>query len=258
MLTKRSVGFAALLFLAAPASAAAQSNTSCNNPNALGVSRTVEIDTSSGPGFGFQHYKVHDFLQDKEIVLTFDDGPLANRTDAVLQALAKHCTRATFFSIGKMALGYPEIIRRVKAQGHTVGTHTWSHANLRRKKSFEEVVEEIERGNSAVRRAVGSAIAPFFRFPQLQDSPESLEYLRGRGIAVFSTDMDSFDFKIRSTDRLVSSVMANVNRRGKGILLLHDIQPVTANAIDRLLAELKKGGFKIVHLTGKDEMAKLP
>ena len=103
----------------------------CTNPGALGVARTVEIDTKGGPGFGFDHYKTYDFLEPKEVVLTFDDGPQKFHTEAVLAALARECTKATFFSIGKMALGYPEIIRRVAAEGHTIGTHTWSHAVLR-------------------------------------------------------------------------------------------------------------------------------
>ena len=108
--------------------------TTCpGNPNALGISRTVEIDTTGGPGFGMEHYKAHDFLAMKEVVLTFDDGPQKIHTEHVLSALSEHCTKATFFSIGKMALGYPEIIRKVSAEGHTVGTHTsvsYTHLTL--------------------------------------------------------------------------------------------------------------------------------
>ena len=94
----------------------------CANPDAIGVSRTVQIDTTGGPGFGTEHYKANDFLQAKEVILTFDDGPQKFTTEAVLAALAEHCTKATFFSIGKMALGYPEIIRAVSKAGHTIGT----------------------------------------------------------------------------------------------------------------------------------------
>ena len=165
----------------------------CNNPNAIGISRTVEIDTTGGPGFGMEHYKANDFLQSKEVILTFDDGPQKFTTEAVLAALAEHCTKATFFSIGKMALGYPDIIRNVAKAGHTVGTHTWSHKALRKLKTFEEGRDEIERGVSAVRRAVGGPISPFFRFPTLVDTPQTLEHLGKRNIAMFSTDIDSFD-----------------------------------------------------------------
>jgi hypothetical protein len=122
----------------------AEAQGCANNPNALGVARTVEIDTSGGPGFGFEQYKAHDFLQLKEVVLTFDDGPQKNHTEAVLAALAQHCTKATFFSIGKMALGYPEILRDVARQGHTIGTHTWSHVGVRGKNKPIDGVQEIE------------------------------------------------------------------------------------------------------------------
>ena len=102
----------------------------CANPDALGVSRVVVIDTTGGPGFGFQHFKQLDFLTDKEVVLTFDDGPWPGNTPAVLKALADECTKGVFFAIGKHATYHPEILRQVAAAGHTVGAHTWSHANL--------------------------------------------------------------------------------------------------------------------------------
>jgi peptidoglycan/xylan/chitin deacetylase (PgdA/CDA1 family) len=144
---------------AAPPPAAAPA-VSCANPNALGVARTVEIDTTGGPGFGFDHYKVHDFLEPKEIVLTFDDGPQeqGGTTKAVLDALARHCTKATFFSIGYMALGMPQTIREVSKAGHSVGTHTWKHIDVRKFKTDKEAIEEIERGISAVRRAVSTTL----------------------------------------------------------------------------------------------------
>lgn len=220
----------------------------CANPNGLGVSRTVEIDTTGGPGFGLEQYKAYDFLEPKEVVLTFDDGPQVNTTHAILAALANHCTKATFFSIGKMALGLPEIIRDVAKGGHTIGTHTWSHADLRSKKTPKEAVDEIERGISAVNRAVGQPITPFFRFPFLKDSPEMIAHLGQRNIAIFSMDADSFDFKFRDPDKIVKTVMDKLEKKGKGIVLMHDINPFTAKAVPKLLDTLKAGGYKIVHM----------
>jgi peptidoglycan-N-acetylglucosamine deacetylase len=217
----------------------------------------VEIDTAGGPAFGFDQYKAHDFLAQKEVVLTFDDGPQKIHTELVLAALANHCTKATFFSIGKMALGYPEIIRDVIKQGHTVGTHTWSHADLRTKKTGAAAIDEIERGISGVKRAVGGPIAPFFRYPFLRDSADTLAHLRGRNIAVFSTDIDSFDFKFRNPEQTVKSVMDKLDKKGKGIILMHDIQPTTAKSIPLLLTELKAKGYKVVHLKAKGEVATL-
>jgi peptidoglycan/xylan/chitin deacetylase (PgdA/CDA1 family) len=228
----------------------------CANPDALGVTRTVEIDTTGGPGFGFEHYKAYDFLQDKEVVLTFDDGPQVNTTKAILDALDEQCAKAIFFSLGKMAIGLPEIIRDVARRGHTVGTHTWSHQNLS-KKSDQEAKDEIEKGISGVRRAVGGPISPFFRYPYLRDSKATLAHLASRNISMFSTDADSFDFKRQSPEKLVESTMKRLEKKGKGILLFHDIQPNTAKAMPAMLAALKAGGYKIVHMRAKGELKTL-
>lgn len=228
------------------------------NPNAIGVSRVVQIDTTGGPAFGFAQYKVHDFLQDKEVILTFDDGPQAKLTDQVLAALKRHCTKATFFSVGKMALGLPEIIRRVHKAGHTVASHTWSHKNLGSKKNKAIAIDEIERGVSAVKRAVGKPIAPFFRFPFLRDSKEGLEHLGKRNIAIFSMDVDSFDFRYRNPKKLADKVISKMKAAGKGILLLHDIQPVTGKATGLILDGLQKEGFKVVHMTAAFPVKSLP
>ena len=204
-----------------------------------------------------EHYKAYDFLQPKEVVLTFDDGPQKFSTEMVLAALAEQCTKATFFSIGKMALGYPEIIREVAKAGHTIGTHTWSHQALAKLKTPEEGKDEIERGISAVKRAVGGPISPFFRFPTLKDTPEAVAYLGKRNIAMFSTDIDSFDFKPQPAENIVKVVMAKLEKNGKGIVLMHDIHKTTAKALPVLLAALKDKGYKIVHLKAKSEVATL-
>src|SRR5215472_16513763 len=179
---------------AAPASAPAPAAPAakCDNPNALGVARVVEIDTTGGPGFGFEHFKAYDFLKDHEVVLTFDDGPWPGNTPAVLKALADQCTKALFFPVGKHAVWHPEILKQVAAAGHTVGSHTWSHADLS-KLTVDQAKEEFEKGASAVRAALGTSEASFFRFPGLRNPPEMLTYLGTRNIGIFSTDMDSFD-----------------------------------------------------------------
>jgi peptidoglycan-N-acetylglucosamine deacetylase len=245
---------------AAPATAPpAPQPVSCpGNPDALGVARTVQIDTTGGPGFGFEHFKQHDFLKPGEVVLTFDDGPWPNHTPAVLAALAHHCTKAIFFPIGKHATYYPEILRQVAAAGHTVGSHTWSHVDLS-KKSPDEAKAEIEKGISAVAWALeGAPAAPFFRFPALKHPPEMVTYLGERNIGIFSTDLDSFDFKMRKPDQVVKSVMDKLKKNGKGIILMHDFQRPTAEAIATLLDQLKANGYKVVFVTAKDTLKTLP
>jgi peptidoglycan/xylan/chitin deacetylase (PgdA/CDA1 family) len=231
-------------------------NSCAGDPDALGVARTVEVDTTGGPRFGFEQYKEHDFLLLKEVVLTFDDGPWPTNTQAVLDALAHHCVKATFFPIGKHALWHPEILKQVAAAGHTVGAHTWSHANLRKMKA-DKAVEEIEKGFSAVKLALGAPPAPLFRFPYLQDTKVQLGYLASRNIAVMSHDMDSFDFRMRKPGDVVKSVMTKLDRKGKGIILMHDFQQATARAIADLLNALKAKGYKVVHMTAKGPMSTL-
>jgi peptidoglycan/xylan/chitin deacetylase (PgdA/CDA1 family) len=223
---------------------------SCQNADAIGVARVVEIDTTGGPGFGSEHFKAYDFLRMNEVVLTFDDGPWPNTTAAVLAALAAQCTKATFFPIGKHATWHPEILKQVAEQGHTIGSHTWSHADMS-KKSAAEAKDEIEKGVSAVRAALNTPAAPFFRFPNLKHPAELVAYLGERNIGIFSTDMDSFDFKIRKPEQVVQSVMAKLKKHGKGIVLLHDFQHPTAEALPELLNQLKASGYKIVHMKAK-------
>src|SRR4051794_1951652 len=169
---KDDVGTTASLSKPAPApvpvpAAQPARSVACANPDALGVSRMVVIDTTGGPGFGFLQCKQFDFLTDKEVVLTFDDGPWPT-TPAVLKALADECTKGVFFPIGLHTTYHPEILKQVAAAGHTIGSHTWSHAHLDSKKMSEQQArDEIEKGFSAVKMALGANPAPFFRFPAL-------------------------------------------------------------------------------------------
>ena len=235
----------------APAAAPVATKAKCDNPNALGVERVVQIDTTGGPGFGFEHFKAYDFLRDKEVVLTFDDGPWPGNTPAVLKALADQCTKALFFPIGKHAGWHPEILKQVAAAGHTIGSHTWSHKDLS-KLTEQEGKDEIEKGIAAVSIALGNQpVAPFFRFPALRHPPELLKYVGDRNLGVFSTDMDSFDFKLRKPEQVVSSVMKKLEKHGKGIILMHDFQQATAHAAPELLKQLKAGGYKVVQVVGK-------
>jgi peptidoglycan/xylan/chitin deacetylase (PgdA/CDA1 family) len=254
-----------VLVLAHPA--AAQTKTSgapsCPNANAIGVSRVVEVDATGGPGFGFEHFKSHDFLREGEVVLTFDDGPWPRNTSAVLGALAAHCTKAIFFPIGLHATYEPGLLKQVAAAGHAVGSHTWCHQDLsktsgkcrasgRLEKVEYDPKDEIEKGISAVQWAVGGPVAPYFRFPGLRQPPELLAYLAQRNIAVFSTDLDSFDFKLHKPEQVRQSIMAKLKKHGKGIVLMHDFQHSTALAVGDLLNELKANNYKVVFMKPKE------
>jgi peptidoglycan/xylan/chitin deacetylase (PgdA/CDA1 family) len=232
----------------------------CNNPDALGLSRVIEIDTTGGPAFGTEHFKQYDFLRDKEVALTFDDGPWPGNTSMVLKALQDNCTKATFFEIGEHATWRPDLARELAAAGMTIGSHTWSHKDLAKNpydKDIEQAKQEIEMGVSAVHMAVGGPTAPFFRFPDLQQPRDLMPYLGTRNIAIFSTDIDTFDFKLRSPEDVVKSAMTKLAKNGKGILLMHDFQHATAEAMPELLRQLKAGGYKIVHMVPKESVTTL-
>jgi peptidoglycan/xylan/chitin deacetylase (PgdA/CDA1 family) len=243
-----------------PAALPAKTGSTCANPNALGLSRTVEIDTTGGPAFGTEHFKQYDFLREKEVVLTFDDGPWPENTPMVLKALTDNCSKATFFEIGEHATWHPEITKTLIAAGMTVGSHTWSHKDLARNpyaKDIEKAKDEIEMGVSAVHMAAGAPIAPFFRFPDLQQPADVIAYLGTRGIATFSTDIDSFDFKIHKPDEVIKSVMTKLAKNGKGIILMHDFHRGTAEAMSDLLAQLHAGGYTLVHMVPKQPVTTL-
>jgi peptidoglycan/xylan/chitin deacetylase (PgdA/CDA1 family) len=232
----------------------------CDKPGGMGLSRIVEIDTTGGPGFGFEHFKQYDFLHEKEVVLTFDDGPWPENTIAALKALTDDCLKATFFEIGEHAMWHPEITKRVIAAGMTVGTHTWSHKDLARNpyaSDLEQAKREIEMGASAVHMAANAPIAPFFRFPALQHPPQLLAYLGERNIAVFSTDIDSRDFKFHKPEQVTNSVMSQLGKRGKGIILMHDFKHPTAEALPEVIRLLKAGGYKVVHMVARQPLTTL-
>src|SRR6201985_1601268 len=117
--------------LAALTWTAAARATECTNKDALGTSRILQVDAASTPRVGLKSFPDTLPLEDHEVVLTFDDGPWPPPTPKVLAALAHECVRATFFLIGKPASEHPDLVRRIAAEGHTIGYHTWSHRSLK-------------------------------------------------------------------------------------------------------------------------------
>jgi peptidoglycan/xylan/chitin deacetylase (PgdA/CDA1 family) len=207
MFTSRALAATVAASLAASllAISAAAHAAECDNPDALGVSRILEIDPTAQPKIGTMSYHDSLPLNDHEVVITFDDGPLPPHTEKVLEALAAQCVKATYFMVGKMAAAYPESVRKVAAAGHTIGTHSWSHPLWFHRMPLPKAEDEIERGIAAVQAALGDEykLAPFFRYPGLLHRTDSEAYLAERGIMVERR------FPRR---RLVSSHLAGANR----------------------------------------------
>ncbi len=230
----------------------------CRSPEkALGVARTIEIDTESARGHGSVNYGETGLLRDKEVVLTFDDGPYRGRTERILDALDAHCTKATFFSVGSMAMAWPETLREVARRGHTIAAHSWNHPNFARL-SLARGTSNIEKGMAALSAVIGRPIAPFFRFPYLHETRALKAYLAKRKVTIFSIDIESGDTRGYSAARMVRAVMRQLAERGKGIILFHDIKKTTVSAIPRLLKQLKAKGYKVVHIVPKQSFEPLP
>jgi len=242
-----SVGIAGTLVTAAPVRA-----QECpGHPDALGTSRELVVEFGEPTRVGVMQYRQTLPLADKEVVLTFDDGPLPRYSNAVLDILAAQCVKATYFLIGKMARTYPAVVRRIYEEGHTIGTHTEDHPSRMQKLSAEKVRQEIDAGVADVGAALGDPkeLAPFFRIPGLARSELIEQELSARSLVVFSSDTVADDWHRRiKPSEIVHRAMSRLQARGKGILLLHDIHPATVAALPELLKSLKEEGFRVVHV----------
>jgi peptidoglycan-N-acetylglucosamine deacetylase len=221
------------------------------NPQALGTSRVLEVDAAATPRVGGKQFPDTLPLADKEVVLTFDDGPWPATTPRVLDALKHECVRATFFLIGRNAAAAPALVRREQAEGHTVASHTWSHALLDRR-SVAAAQTEIDRGIAAVDAALGrpgdQAAAPrFFRFPGFAATPALLDRLAKRGIVVFGADLWASDWNRMTAPWELHLVLGRLAAAGRGIILFHDTKAATAAMLSPFLYALKSRGYRIVH-----------
>jgi peptidoglycan/xylan/chitin deacetylase (PgdA/CDA1 family) len=237
---------AATIVAAAPATAA-----ECpGNPGALGTSRTIVVDPTQHNLLGGFQYRESLPLNHKEVVITFDDGPLPPYTTRILDLLERECVKATFFMVGRMARSFPRLVQRIYDDGHTLANHSQSHPFNFHTMSVADAAREIEGGFDSIAAAVGdpAKVAPFFRFPGLlrQDSVE--RYLASRKVMAWSVDFMADDWRRISAREVVARAIERLEAKGKGILLLHDIQPATALGVPDLLAQLKARGYRVVHV----------
>ena len=219
------------------------------NPSALGTSRTLVVDPREHPRIGTMQYAETLPLADKEVVLTFDDGPLPKYSNQVLEILAAECIKATFFVVGIMAQEHPDGVRRLRDAGHTIGTHTQHHPLGMRHMANDAARTEIDDGIAAATAALGGeAPAPFFRIPGLSRAEATEDHAAALGLQVWSADFPADDWRHISSARVHDLAMSRIEAKGKGILLLHDIQARTVAALPGILRDLKAGGYRIVHV----------
>ena len=224
----------------------------CPRPGTLGTSRVLAVDAATTPRVGLKSFAQTLPLDDHEVVLTFDDGPWAATTSRVLAALAHECVQATFFLIGKSAAEHPELVRRIAAEGHSVGHHTWSHRNLKHIKP-NEPIEEIDRGIAADEKALHGVATttpstPFFRFPGFESTPATLDLLQSRGIVVFGADFWASDWNRMKPKQELELITDRLEIARKGIILFHDTKAQTAAMLPGFLRYLRDNGYRVVHL----------
>ncbi|MBX9825726.1 MAG: polysaccharide deacetylase family protein [Xanthobacteraceae bacterium] len=220
------------------------------NPNAIGTSRTIVVDPTEHRKIGTMNYAETLPLVDKEVVLTFDDGPLPPYTARILDILAAECVKATYFIVGVMARANPELVRRVHEDGHTVGTHSMSHPLRFRMLGLADAKAQVDGGIAATAAALGDAtkVAPFFRFPGFNHGAPVEAYAASRGLMVWGADAPADDWLRLSAHEVAKRAVRRLEAKGKGILLLHDIHQRTVDALPILLKELKAHGFRVVHV----------
>jgi peptidoglycan/xylan/chitin deacetylase (PgdA/CDA1 family) len=231
---------------------AAQADANCpGHPGALGTSRVLALDSARYPRVGHMQYPNSLPLGDKEVVLTFDDGPLPPYSNEILDILASQCVKATYFLVGEMARAYPATVRRIYEEGHTIGTHSENHPTRFGQLPLVRLRHEIDWGISDVSAALGDPkyLAPFFRIPGLARSDIVESELAARGLIVFSSDTVADDWHRHiKPNQIAALAMRRLEALGKGVLLLHDIHPATVAALPELLNQLKANGFHIVQV----------
>jgi peptidoglycan/xylan/chitin deacetylase (PgdA/CDA1 family) len=256
MIVKTFVASIALAVMVATANGA----TSCpGNSDALGTARTLIVDAATTPRVGRKHFPQTLPLAPKEVVLTFDDGPIPGPTGRVLDALRRDCVKATFFLLGRNAQAHPELARRALAEGHTVAHHSFSHPLLGQM-PLSGAEADIGRGITAVDTALygHAGVAPvtsFFRFPGFVSNPALLSQLERRGIVVFGADLWASDWNPMTPDQELQLVLGRVVANSGGIVLLHDTKAQTAAMLPAFLRALKARGYSVVHAVAKESPA---
>jgi peptidoglycan-N-acetylglucosamine deacetylase len=220
------------------------------HPDAIGTSRTLVVDPREHRLLGTMQYRETLPLADHEVVLTFDDGPLPHNSNQILEILASQCVKATFFTIGRMAQASPEGVRKLRDAGHTIGSHTQNHPLSMNRMPIDRAQKEIEDGIASIKAALGddAALAPFLRIPGLMRADAVEDYAHSQGLQIWSADFPADDWRHISPAREYDLAINRIEAKGKGILLLHDIQARTVAALPRILNELKARGYHIVHV----------
>ncbi len=187
------------------------------------------------------------------VAMTFDDGPNATLTPKLLDLLAAHHMKVTFFVVGENAAEYPEILQRAAREGHEIANHSWSHPNLG-KMGDDAVRRELQKTDDAIRAAIG--VRPtLMRPPYGSITARQKEWINDSfGYKIIIWDVDPLDWK-RPGPSVVTRRILEETRPGS-IILAHDIHPSTLEAMPATFDQLEARGLKFVTVSELIAMAR--
>lgn len=177
------------------------------------------------------------------VAITYDDGPGAE-TNRLLDKLKAKNAHASFMVVAPSAEQHPELLKRMKAEGHTIGNHTKSHRQLNTL-SPEQVSQEIDAGNAAIKKATGQSTR-WVRPPYGATNATVDQVTRDKGVSQALWDVDTVDWKDRNSEHVCSSAVQGA--RAGSIVLMHDIHPTTVDAADCVIDGLRAKGLEPVSL----------
>ncbi|MFZ3228599.1 MAG: polysaccharide deacetylase family protein [Pseudobdellovibrio sp.] len=233
-------------------------NVFSNEDIGLGFKLPTEVqfrDTANG------YRAVTGDIKPKQVILTFDDGPEQINTLSVLRTLTEVGAKAHFFEVGQRIQASPEVTKQISEQGHAIGNHSWTHPNMQLM-SFEDSVAEIKKTQSLLLSVLGW-VDPFFRFPYGNRTPELTQVLTKNQMGEFYWAVDSNDWRMVNTDgsvrtnlQVVTDTVNELDHKGRGVILMHDIHRRTAELLPELLRLLNQKGYSTVVLQPKDSTLK--
>lgn len=198
------------------------------------------VHTNNRPGVIYWHGS----LDQKQVALTFDDGP-SPYTARLLDVLGANHVHATFFMIGKHVEQYPDVAKAVVQAGHAIGNHTYSHPDLTSEPELH-VGAELARAEASIASATG--VRPrLFRPPYGDEDRSTLHESRQLGYVAVEWSVNSKDYRMPGTDAIVTNVLAHVHNGA--IVLLHDgggDRSQTVEAVARLIPQLQRRGYELV------------
>lgn len=197
----------------------------------------------------------------KQVILSFDDGPHPTLSKQIISILEKVGVRAHFMEVGIHVKSYPEITKLIASHGHSIGNHSWDHSDFS-KLNFEQQSKQIRDTNKIILDTVGW-VDPFFRYPYGSATIELNQFLKEHQEASFLWSIDSNDWKkinsdntIRTNSQVIKDTLEQLDDKGRGLILFHDVHTRTVELLPAFLTALYQKGYKVVMLQPKNSQLK--